>query len=1394
MNTRTCEGRTKLGSVLDTMEQRSLDILCVQECRFSEQGLPGIEQACRKKGIKFFPGKLDNDSRGHRFAGVAIFAKCDAARLALPDELNKKRVVAITVARPQQPNLVLTNVYLPASDRQARTQLIDQVFAWQAGLRMDAATIGDFNMEQAEWPLSEWIACGKLRQMDDADPNSVKPTTNPHKGKGGVGEVGGKRVIDFGVYRGLLKVNARGQHQGVADHHLITYDIDMAKPDPRIVWPGRLKLSTQEEPLEEDEDEQSRTKSEKEEKRQAKADADWTAHWMKFERRFAELLADSDTEAAWKLLSDAVELLLCVDDTCGGARRGTAHRPRQAPRPSTKTQCVQSLKERQLRAFTRRVEELQQAKLGQRDADGEAVDALSKLVKAQQTSICKKHPELQGLDWEREDTLPKLQLAADTQAANDTLEAVDRWRIRNEQDEKHAIKWIKLECDGMTADPSTTLDPQRRAKEASDTLRGLWTPKTTVRDEELDQFMQKVEAVQAADIAWDGTALRKICRKSRGRAAGADAWLPSAFADLGIGFFEALARLWKVVWETAKLPESWKHVRVVSIPKEDGGLRPLSIAAIGWRLGMTLVVASLREWYQQWIHTDIAGGLSQRSAAEIHDALFADIEDALSGGESITGLKVDIQKCFDSVSPRQAARVLQKRGAPPQLMPLIAAFYEDQQRWVEWQGCVHPSPIVPTRSLLQGCPLSPLLLAAIMTVWHQEVDRELSAPGGLEEPTGQGSSSKAKVYIDDRTLWSRGPRATEVLERALEAGAKVDKAAGMIEHPGKRGIFASTPATLRVAERLALKPNSVSRQFVLLGVSYDISHRDQRPVIKRKLEVALKRCVRIRMAVRARHARIRHVRSLVLPLMTWRGAWNFLPKQAIESLTSGIERAVYGTSLPGRSRFIVWDACIGAECHPMYALCKEALRTQTWRAARRAWGKKVAGAAGSLHAAMQWLGWRPVSPTTVGTQDGILDITWDGTAAMTAVLKRGWRAALLRDPRETRAADEESQALLTTCEPSLATHRKLLSSYVTEQHALALGCAIDGRILCRDMKLENTICAGPRCSEVNPSRAHLTWTCSDRANPALTQPRCQLEERLCVPLVPRVSIHPARTAVFTLQQEVVEVLRRSTAAEPIDVATDGGAEGNCFENRNGSWGVATAFAACGGLVEGLDHSSTAAEFTAALIVMRAAVVVGIAIRLAIDNATVQRAVEAAIGGAPKQRDITAAVYRQLADLAALLPQGCSCYWVPSHGKKLGEWTPPAGVTDDFARALNKAADAEASKALVAIRNARKDEFAAREHGNSWSRQALQQQSIGIEKLRVKYPAAVRLEARPWSVQLAKYGDRGAGASIAKARPAPANAENRQPPHKRRKESDSRAVAAPSNEEDITDNEMPLSGQ
>ena len=190
----------------------------------------------------------------------------------------------------------------------------------------------------------------------------------------------------------------------------------------------------------------------------------------------------------------------------------------------------------------------------------------------------------------------------------------------------------------------------------------------------------------------------------------------------------------------------------------------------------------------------------------------------------------------------------------------------------------------------------------------------------------------------------------------------------------------------------------------------------------------------------------------------------------------------------------------------------------------------------------------------------------------------------------------------------------------------------------------------------------------------------------------------------------------------IIAATDGGSSGQSPLDRLGAWALHAEQISVGGVQPGMDQGAPACEAWAATQCF-AALADARAWRfvLLIDNLQTVRGAKAAIQGAVLKTTYRAA-WRSIADsvaraVACKPSSGTSglehpsvdapmVFWVPSHGKRAGEWIPPLHLEDRVCRALNDAADKVATQHLErheAIWRPERDAFRAAE---SWATLAL----------------------------------------------------------------------------------------
>ncbi len=141
--------------------------------------------------------------------------------------------------------------------------------------------------------------------------------------------------------------------------------------------------------------------------------------------------------------------------------------------------------------------------------------------------------------------------------------------------------------------------------------------------------------------------------------------------------------------------------------------------------------------------------------------------------------KVDLKKRFDRVTPEQCLEAASHMGMDQRVCDVARRFYRDHRRWLETEGVTHPVPARAQIGLLQGGPLSVLLLCIAMNVWVKEVKRASAGCIDGAEALNIG------IYLDDRTFWARGPRAADTINVAARAGKELDDALKLSWHPDK---------------------------------------------------------------------------------------------------------------------------------------------------------------------------------------------------------------------------------------------------------------------------------------------------------------------------------------------------------------------------------------------------------------------------------------------------------------------------------------------------------------------------------------------------------------------------------------------------------------------------------
>ncbi|KAM7287414.1 uncharacterized protein ISCGN_031105 [Ixodes scapularis] len=238
------------------------------------------------------------------------------------------------------------------------------------------------------------------------------------------------------------------------------------------------------------------------------------------------------------------------------------------------------------------------------------------------------------------------------------------------------------------------------------------------------------------------------------------------------------------IWETGKLPKSWKHSLVIPIPKpgKDKGTltnyRPISLTSCTCKI-MECMVLSRIEWFLESnnsfhpAQTGFRPGIgTQESLALISADIIRNINPDRSNIRTI--ITVDVRKAFDSVPHSTIIKESQRLGITGRSLNFIKTFLEGRTFSVRC-GANCSEPKANPVGVPQGSVISPMLFNIVMA----------ALPYELEKINKLGFT----MYADDVSIWTK----SEDIERqqdTLQAGLDMIEA-----HLHKVGLQASPDKT-----------------------------------------------------------------------------------------------------------------------------------------------------------------------------------------------------------------------------------------------------------------------------------------------------------------------------------------------------------------------------------------------------------------------------------------------------------------------------------------------------------------------------------------------------------------------------------------------------------------------
>ena len=223
----------------------------------------------------------------------------------------------------------------------------------------------------------------------------------------------------------------------------------------------------------------------------------------------------------------------------------------------------------------------------------------------------------------------------------------------------------------------------------------------------------------------DGPRLRKGLPRMRPSVLGLDGWSLEDIRSLPERVLGWLAHLLREVERRGKWPARLAEGYTALIPKEgpSGPLntRPLTVVSMVYRLWAGVHLVDAIAWQEAWAHPAAFGFRPARSALDGVAVTQVLLELCRLQGWAVAGMSIDYVKCFDLIPQAVVLALAMELGMDPGTCRALRAMYKQLRRAFKvagalglwWQA---------TNGILQGCPLSTILVNVLTTNWKWEVD------------------------------------------------------------------------------------------------------------------------------------------------------------------------------------------------------------------------------------------------------------------------------------------------------------------------------------------------------------------------------------------------------------------------------------------------------------------------------------------------------------------------------------------------------------------------------------------------------------------------------------------------------------------------------------------------
>lgn len=338
---------------------------------------------------------------------------------------------------------------------------------------------------------------------------------------------------------------------------------------------------------------------------------------------------------------------------------------------------------------------------------------------------------------------------------------------------------------------------------------------TEVENEEL--FQHEEEMDDLINKLFTKTELNRSLKKTKVSAPGKDEMCYVMINKLSDASKDILMELYNKVWESGKLPQSWKEVVVIPIRKpgkdstKPGNYRPIALISNICKIMEKMINERLIYYMENkgYISKYQSGFRRGRNTMDPVLCLEHEIRKAQINKESVVAVFFDIEKAYDMMWGKGLLIRLCKVGIKGRMFRWIKDFLLGRVIQVRI-GNKYSGNYEIENGTPQGSIISPLLFSLMINEVFNEVEN------------GVGLS----LFADDGAMWKRGRNVKFIVKKLQEAITKVE------EWSYKWGFKFSVDKTKtvfftrkRIGKEIKLKLYNQElervKQFKFLGVWFD---------------------------------------------------------------------------------------------------------------------------------------------------------------------------------------------------------------------------------------------------------------------------------------------------------------------------------------------------------------------------------------------------------------------------------------------------------------------------------------------------------------------------------------------------------------------------------------------